>query len=61
VAKLVVDQVDLAGKRVFLRADFNVPLEGARVAKEMASGAVKNGLAGLGEGPGPVDVIGLRR
>jgi hydroxymethylpyrimidine/phosphomethylpyrimidine kinase len=37
------------------------PLEAARVAKEMASGAVKNGLAGLGEGAGPVDVIGLRR
>jgi hydroxymethylpyrimidine/phosphomethylpyrimidine kinase len=37
------------------------PLEAARVAKQMASGAVKNGLAGLGEGPGPVDVIGLRR
>ena len=25
VAKLVVDQLDLSGKRVFLRADFNVP------------------------------------
>jgi hydroxymethylpyrimidine/phosphomethylpyrimidine kinase len=37
------------------------PLEAARVAKAMASGAVKNGLAGLGEGAGPVDVIGLRR
>jgi hydroxymethylpyrimidine/phosphomethylpyrimidine kinase len=37
------------------------PLEAARVAKQMASSAVKNGLAGVGEGPGPVDVIGLRR
>ena len=37
------------------------PLEAARVAKQMASEAVKNGLAGLGSGPGPVDVIGLRR
>jgi hydroxymethylpyrimidine/phosphomethylpyrimidine kinase len=37
------------------------PLEAARVAKHMASEAVKNGLAGLGSGPGPVDVIGLRR
>jgi hydroxymethylpyrimidine/phosphomethylpyrimidine kinase len=37
------------------------PLLAARVAKEMASSAVRNGLVGLGEGPGPVDVIGLRR
>jgi hydroxymethylpyrimidine/phosphomethylpyrimidine kinase len=37
------------------------PLDAARVAKRMASSAVKNGLADLGEGPGPVDVIGLRR
>jgi hydroxymethylpyrimidine/phosphomethylpyrimidine kinase len=37
------------------------PLAAARVAKRMASSAVKNGLAGLGAGPGPVDVIGLRR
>jgi hydroxymethylpyrimidine/phosphomethylpyrimidine kinase len=37
------------------------PLEAARTAKQMASGAVKNGLAGLGAGAGPVDVIGLRR
>jgi hydroxymethylpyrimidine/phosphomethylpyrimidine kinase len=37
------------------------PLEAARYAKRMASGAVKNGLAGLGAGVGPVDVIGLRR
>jgi hydroxymethylpyrimidine/phosphomethylpyrimidine kinase len=36
------------------------PLEAARYAKQMASGAVKNGLVGLGEGAGPVDVIGLR-
>jgi len=37
------------------------PLLAARVAKEMASSAVRNGLVALGEGPGPVDVIGLRR
>ncbi len=37
------------------------PLEAARTAKRMASEAVKNGLAGIGEGAGPVDVIGLRR
>jgi hydroxymethylpyrimidine/phosphomethylpyrimidine kinase len=37
------------------------PLEAARIAKQMASAAVKNGLAGLGAGAGPVDVIGLRR
>lgn len=27
-----VEQVDLAGKRVFIRVDFNVPLDGTRVA-----------------------------
>lgn len=37
------------------------PLDAARVAKEMASAAVKYGLAGLGDGAGPVDVVGLRR
>jgi hydroxymethylpyrimidine/phosphomethylpyrimidine kinase len=37
------------------------PLEAARVAKQMASEAIKNGLAGVGAGAGPVDVIGLRR
>jgi len=40
VAKLVVDQVDLAGKRVFLRADFNVPLDGARVTDDTRITAV---------------------
>ena len=40
MAKLVVDQVDLAGKRVFLRADFNVPLEGARVTDDTRITAV---------------------
>jgi hydroxymethylpyrimidine/phosphomethylpyrimidine kinase len=37
------------------------PLEAARVAKRMASEAIKHGLAGVGAGAGPVDVIGLRR
>jgi hydroxymethylpyrimidine/phosphomethylpyrimidine kinase len=37
------------------------PLDAARVAKEMAAGAVKDGLEGLGAGAGPVDVIGLHR
>jgi hydroxymethylpyrimidine/phosphomethylpyrimidine kinase len=37
------------------------PLEAARNAKRMTSEAVRNGLAGLGAGAGPVDVIGLRR
>jgi hydroxymethylpyrimidine/phosphomethylpyrimidine kinase len=36
------------------------PLQAARVAKQRASEAVRNGLAGLGGGAGPVDVIGLR-
>jgi hydroxymethylpyrimidine/phosphomethylpyrimidine kinase len=37
------------------------PLEAARVAKQMASEAIKNGLATVGAGAGPVDVIGLLR
>ncbi|MGH7398866.1 MAG: phosphoglycerate kinase, partial [Candidatus Rokuibacteriota bacterium] len=40
MAKLVVDQLDLSGKRVFLRADFNVPLEGARVTDDTRIAAV---------------------
>jgi phosphoglycerate kinase len=32
--KLSVDQLDLTGKRVFLRVDFNVPLEGGRVTDD---------------------------
>jgi hydroxymethylpyrimidine/phosphomethylpyrimidine kinase len=35
------------------------PLQAARVAKQMAAAAVAAGLAGLGEGAGPVDVLGL--
>jgi hydroxymethylpyrimidine/phosphomethylpyrimidine kinase len=37
------------------------PLEAARVAKQMASRAVRDGLAEVGEGPGPVDVLGIGR
>ncbi len=37
------------------------PVRAARVAAEVASGAVQRGLAGLGAGDGPVDVIGLER
>jgi hydroxymethylpyrimidine/phosphomethylpyrimidine kinase len=36
------------------------PLEAARRAKQVAEAAVRDGLRELGEGPGPVDVIGLR-
>jgi phosphoglycerate kinase len=34
VAKQTVDRVDLAGKRVFLRVDFNVPLDGGRIVDD---------------------------
>jgi phosphoglycerate kinase len=34
VAKLGVDRLDLTGKRVFLRVDFNVPLEGTRITDD---------------------------
>ncbi len=34
MAKLSVDRLDLAGKRVFLRVDFNVPLDGGRVTDD---------------------------
>jgi hydroxymethylpyrimidine/phosphomethylpyrimidine kinase len=37
------------------------PLQAARRAKEAASRAVADGLTELGEGAGPVDVLGLRR
>ena len=36
------------------------PLEAARAAKALASRAVRDGLAELGTGSGPVDVLGLR-
>jgi hydroxymethylpyrimidine/phosphomethylpyrimidine kinase len=35
------------------------PLQAARVAKELASCAVRDGLTEIGEGPGPVDVLGI--
>jgi hydroxymethylpyrimidine/phosphomethylpyrimidine kinase len=37
------------------------PLEAARRAKEVAAAAVRDGLRGVGEGAGPVDVFGLTR
>jgi hydroxymethylpyrimidine/phosphomethylpyrimidine kinase len=37
------------------------PLEAARRAKEIAAESVRDGLRGLGQGAGPVDVIGLTR
>jgi hydroxymethylpyrimidine/phosphomethylpyrimidine kinase len=35
------------------------PLDAARRAKEIAAEAVRQGLAGIGAGAGPVDVFGL--
>jgi hydroxymethylpyrimidine/phosphomethylpyrimidine kinase len=37
------------------------PLEAARRAKAIAAAAVRDGLAGVGSGAGPVDVFGLAR
>ncbi len=34
MAKLTIDRVEVAGKRVFVRADFNVPLEGDRITDD---------------------------
>jgi hydroxymethylpyrimidine/phosphomethylpyrimidine kinase len=39
----------------------HTPLEAARAARVIASDAVRDGLRGLGGGPGPVDVFGLRQ
>jgi len=36
------------------------PLQAARTAKRLAAAAVENGLAEIGAGPGPVDVLGIR-
>ena len=37
------------------------PLEAARIAKQRAAAAVRDGLRELGAGNGPVDVLGIRR
>ena len=37
----------------------HAPLEAARIARRVAGDAVRDGLRGLGAGPGPVDVLGL--
>ena len=37
----------------------DTPLEAARVAKRLASRAVRDGLAGVGAGAGPVNVLGV--
>jgi hydroxymethylpyrimidine/phosphomethylpyrimidine kinase len=34
------------------------PLDAARAARAIAAGAVRDGLRGIGQGPGPVDVLG---
>ena len=39
----------------------HTPLEAARAAKRIAAEAVRDGIRGLGAGPGPVDVFGLTR
>jgi hydroxymethylpyrimidine/phosphomethylpyrimidine kinase len=36
------------------------PLDAAKAAKRIASEAVRDGLTGIGSGPGPVDALGLR-
>ena len=35
------------------------PLQAAQAARALAAAAVRDGLRGLGRGPGPVDVLGL--
>jgi phosphoglycerate kinase len=40
VPKLTIEQLDLAGKRVFLRADLNAPLEGGAVSDDTRLTAV---------------------
>ena len=37
------------------------PLDAARAARRIAGEAVRDGIRGLGAGPGPVDVFGLTR
>jgi phosphoglycerate kinase len=34
VAKMTIDQVDVAGKRVLMRVDFNVPMENGRITDD---------------------------
>jgi hydroxymethylpyrimidine/phosphomethylpyrimidine kinase len=39
----------------------DAPLDAARIAKELAARAVRDGLSEIGRGAGPVDILGLRQ
>ena len=58
MAKLSIEQLDLGGRRVFLRADLNVPLEGRTVTDDTrltARSVVTQGARALEVDGAPVD------